>query len=143
MLGGARARLARTPELADRLSFVLGEARRCRSPTASSTRCTFTYLLRYVDDRAATMRELARVVKPGGRIGMVEFGVPAIPRLRALWRIHTRVGLPLHRPRGVAGSGTRSVGSWARTSSSSTPPSPICRALWREPGSATCRAAAT
>jgi ubiquinone/menaquinone biosynthesis C-methylase UbiE len=41
------------------------------------------------------MRELARVVKPGGRIGMVEFGVPANPALRALWRAHTRVGLPL------------------------------------------------
>ena len=41
------------------------------------------------------MRELARVVKPGGRIGMVEFGVPSDPRLRGLWRIHTRVGLPL------------------------------------------------
>ena len=29
---------------------------------------TFTYLLRYVDDPAATLRELARVVKPGGRV---------------------------------------------------------------------------
>jgi hypothetical protein len=26
---------------------------------------------------------------------MVEFGVPSDPRLRGLWRIHTRVGLPL------------------------------------------------
>jgi demethylmenaquinone methyltransferase / 2-methoxy-6-polyprenyl-1,4-benzoquinol methylase len=33
-------------------------------------------------------------VKPGGRIGMVEFGVPPRPRLRALWRVHTRIGLP-------------------------------------------------
>jgi ubiquinone/menaquinone biosynthesis C-methylase UbiE len=41
------------------------------------------------------MRELARVVKPGGRIGMVEFGVPDAAVLRALWRVHTRVGLPL------------------------------------------------
>ncbi len=41
------------------------------------------------------MRELARVVKPGGRIAMVEFGVPPSPPLRALWRVHTRVGLPL------------------------------------------------
>jgi demethylmenaquinone methyltransferase/2-methoxy-6-polyprenyl-1,4-benzoquinol methylase len=40
------------------------------------------------------MRELARVVRPGGRIGMVEFGVPSQPVLRALWRVHTRVGLP-------------------------------------------------
>jgi Methylase involved in ubiquinone/menaquinone biosynthesis len=55
---------------------------------------TFTYLLRYVDDPAATMRELARVVKPGGRIAMVEFGVPG-GMWRPLWWLYTRVGLPL------------------------------------------------
>jgi ubiquinone/menaquinone biosynthesis C-methylase UbiE len=35
------------------------------------------------------------VVKPGGPIAMVEFGVPGNPLLRWLWRIHTRAGLPL------------------------------------------------
>ena len=44
---------------------------------------TFTYLLRYVDDPAATMRELARVLKPGGGMASLEFGVPRSP-LRAL-----------------------------------------------------------
>ena len=47
------------------------------------------------DDRLATMRELARVVAPGGRIGMVEFGVPDRAALRSLWRLHTRIALPL------------------------------------------------
>jgi demethylmenaquinone methyltransferase / 2-methoxy-6-polyprenyl-1,4-benzoquinol methylase len=55
---------------------------------------TFTYLLRYVDDPAATMRELARVVKPGGRVAMVEFGLPSGP-WRPLWWLYTRIGLPL------------------------------------------------
>jgi ubiquinone/menaquinone biosynthesis C-methylase UbiE len=41
------------------------------------------------------MAELARVVKVGGPIGMVEFGVPSSAPLRALWRIYTRLGLPL------------------------------------------------
>jgi demethylmenaquinone methyltransferase/2-methoxy-6-polyprenyl-1,4-benzoquinol methylase len=95
MLGGARARLERTPELAGRLSFVLGEAEALPFADAAFDALSFTYLLRYVDDRSATMRELARVVTPGARIGMVEFGVPSDPRLRMLWRIHTRVGLPL------------------------------------------------
>jgi len=40
------------------------------------------------------MRELARVVRPGGRVGMLEFGVPSRPALRAAWRAYTRVGLP-------------------------------------------------
>jgi demethylmenaquinone methyltransferase/2-methoxy-6-polyprenyl-1,4-benzoquinol methylase len=95
MLGGARARLARTGELAGRLSLVLGEAEALPFSDAEFDALSFTYLLRYVDDRIATMRELARVLKPGGRIAMVEFGVPGNPVLRGLWRIHTRAGLPL------------------------------------------------
>ena len=56
---------------------------------------TFTYLLRYVDDPAATMRELARVLRPGGRVATLEFSVPANPIWRFLWRLYTRIGLPL------------------------------------------------
>jgi demethylmenaquinone methyltransferase / 2-methoxy-6-polyprenyl-1,4-benzoquinol methylase len=95
MLGAARERLARSADLAQRVELVSGEAERLPFEDESFDGLTFTYLLRYVDDRAATMRELARVVRPGGRIGMLEFGVPERPALRALWRVHTRAGLPL------------------------------------------------
>jgi demethylmenaquinone methyltransferase/2-methoxy-6-polyprenyl-1,4-benzoquinol methylase len=89
MLAVARGRLGA------RVTLLRGEAERLPFADAEFDALTFTYLLRYVDDRAATMRELARVVRPGGRIGMVEFGVPQAAALRALWRVHTRVGLPL------------------------------------------------
>jgi demethylmenaquinone methyltransferase / 2-methoxy-6-polyprenyl-1,4-benzoquinol methylase len=95
MLDAARQRLAESGAAAERISFVSGEAERLPFDAAEFDALTFTYLLRYVDDRAATMRELARVVKPGGQIGMVEFAVPRQPLLRALWRAHTRVGLPI------------------------------------------------
>jgi demethylmenaquinone methyltransferase/2-methoxy-6-polyprenyl-1,4-benzoquinol methylase len=95
MLAGARARLARNPDLAARIELVRGEAERLPFADAEFDALTFTYLLRYVEDPAATMAELARVVKPGGRIGMVEFGVPSAGALRSLWRIYTRAGLPL------------------------------------------------
>jgi demethylmenaquinone methyltransferase/2-methoxy-6-polyprenyl-1,4-benzoquinol methylase len=91
MLSRARTRLAP----AHPVTFIQGEAEHLPFADGEFDALTFTYLLRYVDDRGATMRELARVVKPGGRIGMVEFGVPASAPLRAAWRIHTRVGLPL------------------------------------------------
>lgn len=94
MLGRARAKLARDPELASRVSFVAGEAEALPFGDGEFAALSFTYLLRYVDDPAATMRELARVVRPGGRIGMLEFGVPASRGLRALWRIQTRWVLP-------------------------------------------------
>jgi demethylmenaquinone methyltransferase / 2-methoxy-6-polyprenyl-1,4-benzoquinol methylase len=92
MLAGARTRAAAQP---DNPTFIQGEAEHLPFADGEFDALTFTYLLRYVDDRPATMRELARVLKPGGRIGMVEFGVPASKPLRMAWRIHTRLGLPL------------------------------------------------
>ena len=56
---------------------------------------TFTYLLRYVDDPVATMRELARVVTPGGVIASLEFHVPGARWARAAWRPYTRYVMPL------------------------------------------------
>src|SRR2546423_8929888 len=76
------------------IPLVRGRAEDLPFPDASFDHLTFTYLLRYVDDPAATMRELARVVKPGGRIGMIEFALPSVP-LRTAWWIWTRVGLRL------------------------------------------------
>jgi demethylmenaquinone methyltransferase / 2-methoxy-6-polyprenyl-1,4-benzoquinol methylase len=55
-------------------TIVEGRAESLPFTDAAFDHLTFTYLLRYVDDPAATMRELARVVKPGGRVAMVEFG---------------------------------------------------------------------
>ena len=95
MLAVARGHLKQQPVLERRVTFVQGEAERLPFDDGEFDALTFTYLLRYVDDRAATMRELARVVKPDARIGMVEFGVPGSPALRAAWRVHTRAGLPL------------------------------------------------
>jgi demethylmenaquinone methyltransferase/2-methoxy-6-polyprenyl-1,4-benzoquinol methylase len=94
MLAGARERVAARPELAGRIELVLGEAERLPFEDGSFDAVTFTYLLRYVDDPAATMRELARVLKPGGRMASLEFGVPRSPALRALWQAYTRLGLP-------------------------------------------------
>ncbi|HEX4109278.1 MAG TPA: class I SAM-dependent methyltransferase [Solirubrobacteraceae bacterium] len=95
MLTAARARFDPRPEFADRVDVVLGEAERLPYDDARFDAVTFAYLLRYVDDPAATLRELARVVRPGGRIAGFEFGVPPRPRLRRAWRLYTVVGMPL------------------------------------------------
>ena len=75
-------------------SVVEGRAEKLPFPDASFDHLTFTYLLRYVEDPAATMRELARVVKRGGRVAMVEFGLPR-GIWRPLWWLYTRIGLPV------------------------------------------------
>jgi demethylmenaquinone methyltransferase/2-methoxy-6-polyprenyl-1,4-benzoquinol methylase len=56
---------------------------------------TFTYLLRYVDDPAATMKEIARVVSPGGVVASLEFHVPGARWARSAWRPYTRHVMPL------------------------------------------------
>jgi len=74
--------------------LVRARAERLPFGDASFDHVTFTYLLRYVDDPQATLRELARVLRPGGRLATLEFGVPrglAYP----FWWLYTRVGLPL------------------------------------------------
>jgi len=95
MLAAARARLARSPELAARVTLLEGEAERLPFADGEFDHLTFTYLLRYVEDPAATLRELARVVAPGGCVASLEFGVPGREPWRALWRGYTAVGLPL------------------------------------------------
>src|SRR4051812_33295521 len=94
MLARARRRVASDPRLSARVTLVHGEAERLPFTDDEFDALTFTYLLRYVDDPAATMRELARVVKPGGRIASLEFGMPTGRLTRPLWDAYTGAGLP-------------------------------------------------
>jgi demethylmenaquinone methyltransferase / 2-methoxy-6-polyprenyl-1,4-benzoquinol methylase len=94
MLGRAHERVAADPELQARVRLVEGEAERLPFADGEFDHLTFTYLLRYVEDPAATLAELARVVKPGGRIASLEFAVPTQPFWHAAWTLYTRVGLP-------------------------------------------------
>ena len=87
----------------EKIRLVEGDARRCRTRTGNSTRsrsrtCSATSTTRR---RRCTS---ARVVKPGGTMAGLEFGVPS-GLFRPPWRFWTRVGLPRCRPgrwRGLA-----------------------------------------
>jgi demethylmenaquinone methyltransferase/2-methoxy-6-polyprenyl-1,4-benzoquinol methylase len=94
MLAAARERLGRAG-LADRIELVQARAEELPFDDASFDHLTFTYLLRYVEDPEATMRRLARVVRPGGTVAMLEFGVPPAALPRALWELYVRAGLPV------------------------------------------------
>src|SRR5246127_4260269 len=63
-------------------------------PDASFDAVAFTYLLRYVADPAATVRELARVLKPSGVLAGLDFFVPPNPLWRLSWRLYTRALMP-------------------------------------------------
>jgi demethylmenaquinone methyltransferase / 2-methoxy-6-polyprenyl-1,4-benzoquinol methylase len=77
-----------------RIHLALGRGEQLPFPDAAFDALTFTYLLRYVDDPQATLRELARVVRPGGVIANLEFLAPPNPVWRAPWWLYTRSILP-------------------------------------------------
>jgi demethylmenaquinone methyltransferase/2-methoxy-6-polyprenyl-1,4-benzoquinol methylase len=87
MLEEARRRLP--PDV----KLVEGRAEQLPFPDAAFDALTFTYLLRYVEDPGSVLRELARVVRPGGTIAGLEFAVPH-GLWRPLWELYVRVGLP-------------------------------------------------
>ncbi len=95
MLSGAQAKLDADPRLAERIELVRGEAESLPFEDGEFDHLTFTYLLRYVDDPRATLRELARVVKIGGRIASLEFMLPPNRIARSLWNVYTRAAMPV------------------------------------------------
>ena len=92
MLAAGRGRVEQRG-LSDRIKLREGRAETLPFGDAEFDALTFTYLLRYVDDVPATLRELVRVVRPGGTIAMLEFGLPR-GAWRPLWELYVRAGLP-------------------------------------------------
>ena len=92
MLAAGRDRVGQAG-LSDRIELREGRAEDLPFADSEFDGLTFTYLLRYVDDVPATLRELARVVRPGGTVAMLEFGLPRAG-WRPLWELYVRLGLP-------------------------------------------------
>jgi demethylmenaquinone methyltransferase/2-methoxy-6-polyprenyl-1,4-benzoquinol methylase len=106
--------------LSERIELLEGRAEALPFADGEFDALTFTYLLRYVDDVQATLRELARVVRPGGTVVMLEFGLPR-GAWRPLWELYVRVGLPA--AGAVVSPGWREVGSFL---------GPSIRGFWRQ-----------
>jgi demethylmenaquinone methyltransferase/2-methoxy-6-polyprenyl-1,4-benzoquinol methylase len=128
MLAEARRRLG------DDVELVEGRAEELPFADASFDALTFTYLLRYVDDPAATLGELARVVRSGGTIASLEFAVPR-GVWRPAWELYVRVGLPAAGR--VVSPGWHEVGRFLGPSIRgfyARYPLPRVLELWREAG---------
>jgi demethylmenaquinone methyltransferase / 2-methoxy-6-polyprenyl-1,4-benzoquinol methylase len=133
MLAAGRARVA-SAGLADRIELLEGRAESLPFGDTEFDALTFTYLLRYVDDPRATMAELARVVRPGGVVAMLEFAVPR-GIWRPLWELYVRIGLPA--AGAVAARGWREVGTFLGGSIRdfySRIPEPALLELWHDAG---------
>jgi demethylmenaquinone methyltransferase/2-methoxy-6-polyprenyl-1,4-benzoquinol methylase len=80
--------------LGGRIHLEVGRAEELSAGSGSFDAVSFTYLLRYVEDPAATLAELARVLRPGGVMASLDFYVPPNPAWRTAWWLYTRVKLP-------------------------------------------------
>jgi demethylmenaquinone methyltransferase / 2-methoxy-6-polyprenyl-1,4-benzoquinol methylase len=78
-----------------RVELLAGRAEELPFPDATFDAVTFTYLLRYVADPAATLRELTRVLKPGSPMASLDFLVPRHSFWRWSWWLYTRLVLPV------------------------------------------------
>lgn len=94
MLERGRERV-RAAGLDNRVRLQTARAEELPFPDQSFDAVSFTYLLRYVADPAATLTELARVLRPGGGMASLDFMVPPEPVARAAWRGYTRLLLPV------------------------------------------------
>jgi len=91
----ARSRPENHPLTNGTVTLTVGRAERLPFPDQSFDALTFTYLLRYVDDVGATLRELARVLRPGAPVASLDFAVPGTAFWRRWWWGYTRLVLPV------------------------------------------------
>ena len=78
-----------------RIQLIQGRAEHLPFPDETFDTVVFTYLLRYVQEPDVTIRELSRVLKPGGELLSLEFGIPENSWMKALWLIYNKVVMPV------------------------------------------------
>ena len=119
----------------ENLTLVRGDGQRLPFADERFDAVTFTYLLRYVDDPAATLAELVRVLRPGGHMASIEFGVPPNRFVRKAWEAYALLLFPAV-ARAVS-PGWRHVGSFLggsiATFDRDFPPEQL-ESLWRAAG---------
>jgi demethylmenaquinone methyltransferase/2-methoxy-6-polyprenyl-1,4-benzoquinol methylase len=78
----------------DRIGLVRGDATRLPIADASVDAITIAFGIRNVEDVLGACREMIRVLKPGGRLALLEFAVPSTPVIGSLYLWYLRYVLP-------------------------------------------------
>lgn len=78
-----------------RFGFGVADAESLPLADATVDGALIAFGIRNVVDRRRALSELARVIRPGGRLVILEFGIPPNPLFRALYSFYFRRILPL------------------------------------------------
>jgi demethylmenaquinone methyltransferase/2-methoxy-6-polyprenyl-1,4-benzoquinol methylase len=93
MLGLGRDKVLKASE-GERIVLVRGDAMRLPVASAAVDAVTISFGIRNVQQPEVACREMARVLRPGGRLAILEFGVPRIPGVSALYLWYFKQVLP-------------------------------------------------
>ena len=81
-------------QLSARVHLVRGDATAIPLPANAVDGATIAFGIRNVARPEAACRELLRTLKPGGRLAILEFGLPVVPAVRPLYLWYFRNVLP-------------------------------------------------
>jgi demethylmenaquinone methyltransferase/2-methoxy-6-polyprenyl-1,4-benzoquinol methylase len=91
-----RLGLVKTTELGlnRSIQLVRGDATRIPVGSATCDATTIAFGIRNVSEPERALAEIARILRPHGRLAILEFGQPAIPGIRSLYSAYFRYVLP-------------------------------------------------
>ena len=127
----------RTAGETSRIALVQGDAMRIPAPTGSADAATVAFGIRNVQRPEVACAEMARVLRPGGRLAILEFGVPRVPWLSGAYMWYFRTVLPRI---GRLISGHNAAYTYLPASVGSFQPPESVMAMLREAGFADVRA---
>jgi demethylmenaquinone methyltransferase/2-methoxy-6-polyprenyl-1,4-benzoquinol methylase len=127
-IGGRKVKGSAEPH---RVLLVRGDAMRLPVGDAAVDAATVAFGIRNVEQPEAACREMARALRPGGRLAILEFGEPRLPGLRTLYLWYFKYLLPVI---GRLISGHRAAYSYLPASVRSFPAPPAFVAMLERAG---------
>lgn len=76
------------------ISFLRGDAMRIEFPDQSFNAVTIGFGIRNVDEPLACLKEMYRVLEPGGTAVVLEFGRPFVPGFRSVYQWYSKHLMP-------------------------------------------------